>query len=62
MGFRWKKCLIDVDFLENRLRKVTIRAYWINITENISNCSQSGSGALAIVNNFVLGKPVVLCV
>ena len=39
-GFLTENCLIDVDFLENRMGKITIEVYLAYITEIISNFQQ----------------------
>ena len=71
-GFLTENCLIDVDFLENRIAKITIEGYLASITEVISDSQQvewSGvewSGALLIFNNlcfrFAIWKLMLPCV
>ena len=64
--FLTENCLIDIDFLENRMGKITIEVYLACITEIISNFQQVGSGALLISNDlcfrFAIWKPMLPCV
>ena len=47
--------LINVEFLNIRTGEITARAYLVSITEIVSDCQQIGTGALLIINNYVLG-------
>ena len=46
---------INLEFLNIRKRKITVRIYFVSITEIVSDCQQVGIGALLIVNNYILG-------
>ena len=66
-GFLTENYLIDVDFLENRIAKITIEGYLASITEVISDSQQvKWSGALLIFNNlcfrFAIWKLMLPCV
>ena len=41
--------------LENRTREITAGAYLISIVDIISSCQDRGTGALLIVNDYMLG-------
>ena len=46
---------INVEFLNIRTGEITAGAYLASITEIVSNCQQIGTGALLIINNYILG-------
>ena len=46
---------INVEFLNNRTGEITTGAYLVSITEIVSDCPQIGTGALLIINNYILG-------
>ena len=52
--FLIENCLIDIEFLENRLGQITAGAYYISITKIISSCQEARSGTLLIVKSSVL--------
>ena len=45
---------INVQFLENKTRKITAEAYLPLIVEFVNSVQQIGTGALLIVNNYIL--------
>ena len=45
---------INVEFLNNRTGEITAGAYLVSITEIVSDCQQIGTGALFIINNYIL--------
>ena len=46
---------INVQFLNIRKGEITAGAYLVSITEIVSDCQQIGTGALLIINNYILG-------
>ena len=46
---------INVEFLNNRTGEITGGAYFASITEILSDCQQISTGALLIINNYILG-------
>ena len=46
---------INVKFLNNETGEVTAGAYVVSVTEIVGNCQQIGTGALLIINNYILG-------
>ena len=50
-----ENCLINVELLENKTGEITAGAYLLSIAEIVNSARQIGTGALLIVNNYVLG-------
>ena len=50
-----ENCPINVELLGNKTGEITARAYLLSITEIVSSAQQIGTGALLIVNNYILG-------
>ena len=48
-------CVIDIEYLENRLGQITAGACYISIIKIISSCQKDESGILLIVNCTALG-------
>ena len=46
---------INVEFLNNRTGEITGGAYFASITEILSDYQQISTGALLIINNYILG-------
>ena len=46
---------INVEFLNIRTGEIIAGAYLVSITEIVSDCQQIGTGALLIINNYILG-------
>ena len=46
---------INVKFLNNKTGEVTAGAYVVSVTEIVGSCQQIGTGALLIINNYILG-------
>ena len=46
---------INVQFLNIRTGEITAGAYLVSITEIVSDCQQIGTGALLIINKYILG-------
>ena len=42
------------EFLNNRRGEITVGTYLVYITEIVSDCQQIGSGALLIINNYII--------
>ena len=53
--FMIENCLINVELLENKTGEITAGAYLLSITEIVNSAQQIGTGALLIVNNYILG-------
>ena len=53
--FLMENCLVDVNFFGKRTEEITAGAYFVSVTEIISNCQHVSNGILFIVNNYVLG-------
>ena len=45
---------MNVEFLNIRTGEITSGAYLVSITEIVKDCQQIGTGALLIINNYVL--------
>ena len=52
-GFLTENPSINVEFLNNRTRKITAGAYPVSIIEIVSDYQQIGTGALLIINNYI---------
>ena len=50
-----KNLSINVEFLNIRTGEITARAYLVSFTEIVSDCQQIGTGAILIINNYILG-------
>ena len=50
-----ENCPINVELLGNKTGEITARAYLLSFTEIVSSAQQIGTGALLIVNNYILG-------
>ena len=50
-----KNSLMNIHFLNIRPGEVTAGAYLVSITDIVNDCQQIGTGALLIVNNYILG-------
>ena len=50
-----KNLSINVEFLNIRTGEITARAYPVSFTEIVSDCQQIGTGAMLIINNYILG-------
>ena len=46
---------MNVEFLENKTGEITIGAYLLSISEIVNNAQEIGTGALLIVNIYILG-------
>ena len=46
---------INVPFLNIRTEEITAGAYVLSTSEIMSDCQQIGTGALLIINNYILG-------
>ena len=46
---------MNVEFLENKTGEITAGGYLLSIAEIINSAQQIGTGALLIVNNYILG-------
>ena len=46
---------INVEFLNNRTGEITPGAYLVSVTEIVSEIQQIGTGALFIINDYILG-------
>ena len=46
---------INIEFLNIRTGEITAETYLVSITEIVSDCQQIGTGALLIINNYILG-------
>ena len=46
---------INVEFLNLRTLEIKAGAYFVSITETVSDCQHIGTGALLIINNHILG-------
>ena len=46
---------MNVEFLENKAGEITAGAYLLSIVEIVNSAQQIGTGALLIVNNYILG-------
>ena len=46
---------MNVEFLENKTGEITIGAYLLSIAEIVNNAQETGTGALLIFNNYILG-------
>ena len=46
---------INVEFLNIITGEITAGVYLVSITEIVSDCQQIGTGALLIINNYILG-------
>ena len=46
---------MNIHFLNIRPGEVTAGAYLVSITDIVNDCQQIGTGALLIVNNYILG-------
>ena len=53
--FLLENCSMNVEFLENKTGKITARAYLLSIAEIVNSAQATGTGALLIVNNYILG-------
>ena len=53
--FMIENCPINVELLGNKTGEITARAYLLSFTEIVSSAQQIGTGALLIVNNYILG-------
>ena len=53
--FYIENSVINVEFLNNRTGEITAGAYLVSITEIVSDCQQIGTGALLIINSYILG-------
>ena len=49
-----ENCSINVESLENKTGEVTAGAYLLSIVEIVNNAPQTGTGALFIVNHYIL--------
>ena len=47
---------MNVEFLENKTGEITAGGYLLSIAEIINSAQQIGTGALLIVNNYILGQ------
>ena len=54
-GVLIKNLSINVEFLNIRTGEITARAYLVSFTEIVSDCQQIGTGAILIINNYILG-------
>ena len=45
---------INIEVLNNRTGEITAGAYPVSISEIVSDCQQTGTGALLIINNYIL--------
>ena len=50
-----KNLSINVEFLNIRTGEITARAHLVSFTEIVSDCQQIGTGAILIINNYILG-------
>ena len=50
-----KHLSINVEILNIRTGEITARAYLVSFTEIVSDCQQIGTGAMLIINNYILG-------
>ena len=50
-----ENCLINAELLENKTGEITAGAYLLCITEIVNSAQQIGTGALLILNNYILG-------
>ena len=46
---------VNVEFLDNNTAEIKAGAYSLSIREIINSAQQTGTGALLIVNNYILG-------
>ena len=46
---------MNIEFLENKTGEITAGAYLLSIAEIVSSAQEIGTGALLIVNNYILG-------
>ena len=46
---------VNVEFLDNNTAEIKAGAYSLSIREIINSVQQTGTGALLIVNNYILG-------
>ena len=53
--FLIENSLINVQFLENKTGEITAGAYLLSIAEIVNSVQHIGTGALLIVNNYILG-------
>ena len=53
-GFYWK-FVNNCKIFQNRTGEITAGAYFVSIIEIVSDCQQKGTGALLIINNYLLG-------
>ena len=47
---------INVEFLNMRTGEIKVGAYFVSITETVSDCQHIGTGALLIINNLIWGN------
>ena len=52
--FMIKNCQINVKLLENKTGEITAEAYLLSIAETVNSAQQIGTGAILIVNNYIL--------
>ena len=53
--FSLEDSAINVELLNNRTGEITAGVYLVSVTETVSDCQQVGTGALLIINNYILG-------
>ena len=53
--FLIENSLINVQFLENKTGEITAGAYLLSIAKIVNSVQHIGTGALLIVNNYILG-------
>ena len=53
--FMTENCLINAELLENKTGEITAGAYLLSITEIVNSAQQIETGALLILNNYILG-------
>ena len=49
-----KNFQINVKLLENKTGEITAEAYLLSIAETVNSAQQIGTGAILIVNNYIL--------
>ena len=59
-----RKLVYNVGFLDDKTGEITAGAYLISIAEFINGVQQIRTGALLIVNNYILGliREMILCI
>ena len=53
--FMIENCLIKVELLENKTGEISAWVYLLSIAEIVNSALKIGTGALLIVNNYILG-------